>query len=164
MIEKTYPITEKLLEKGLSLSQQFFETLTQESQNLKQKTATETMTALTEQKKSIVQQLEQFTQQLTQVLATEKLPYDQNGVQQYFAIANKAGLFKENHLQQWLEISRLAKQCRQVNEQNGAGIALLMRHNQRALQILRGKPQTAAVYSADGSTQSAHTSHTLISV
>jgi len=164
MIKKTYPITEELLSKGLILSHKLFETLSQEAGNLKNKTAPETLSDLATNKKEIVSQLEQFSKQLSQLLATENLPLNQEGIKEYFQKARTSGLQVADALTQWQQITTISVKCRSLNEQNGASIDLLIRHNQRSLQILRGKSQLSATYGPDGSTKTEQFSHSLVSV
>ena len=164
MIEKTYPITEKLLSKGLPLSQKLFELLSQEAGNLKNKTAPETISDLANSKKETVSQLEQFSKQLSQILATENLSLNQEGINKYFQKAQTAGLQVTDTLAQWQKITAISKKCQSLNEQNGAGIDLLIRHNQRSLQILRGKSKLATTYGPDGSSKTEQFSHALVSV
>lgn len=64
MIEKTYPITEKLLANALKAAQSLFELLTIESDKLKQKIDPEAIANIAANKRELVAQLEQFTKQL----------------------------------------------------------------------------------------------------
>jgi len=164
MIEKTFPITEKLLTNGLRSTRKLFELLNAEFEQLKQNTDPIALSTLAANKKEVVLQLEQFSKQLGQVLATEKLAIGQDGIMSYLAKANAAGINIAESLQCWLDITNLSKQCRSLNDQNGASIDLLNRHTQRALQVLRGKSQLTSTYGPDGSTRSVLFSHTLISV
>ncbi len=164
MIDKTFPITEKLLATGLRSTEQLFQLLTCEHQQLKQKTDPSAIANLIGNKKEIVVQLEQFSKQLGQVLATEKLPNNHEGILNYLAKAEATHIDTQNAQQCWQDIEALCKKCRALNEQNGASIDLLSRHTQRCLQVLRGKSQLTATYGPDGSTRSVLFSHTLISV
>lgn len=164
MIEKTYPITEKLLNNGLKATQNLLELLNAETDKLKQKNDPDAISVTAANKRDLVAQLEQFTKQLGQVLATEQLTVEADGVRTYLTRANAAGINIGETWKCWSHITNLAKKCRTVNEQNGASIALLSRHTQRSLQILRGKSPLAATYGPDGVTRSELFSHTLISV
>ncbi|MGZ4960062.1 MAG: flagella synthesis protein FlgN [Methylomonas sp.] len=164
MIEKTFPITEKLLNNGLKATQRLLELLDSEADNLRQKVDPAALSSIAANKKEIVVQLEQFSRQLGQVLATEKLVVDHDGINSYLIKAQAAGINTEGSQNCWANITALLKKCRALNEQNGAGIDLLSRHTQRSLQILRGKSQLASTYGPDGSTRSELFSHTLISV
>lgn len=164
MIEKTFPIAEKLLSNGLKSSQKLFELLNTEYEQLKFKADPTTIASLAAHKKDMVVQLEQFSKQMGQVLATEKLVVTQEGIHSYFAKAKAAGINIADSYRCWLDITELTKTCRTLNEKNGASIDLLSRHTQRALQVLRGKSQLATTYGPDGSTRSELFSHTLISV
>ena len=128
MIEKTFPITEKLLATGLKSTQKLFELLNAESEQLKQNTDPAALSTLAANKKEVVAQLEQFSKQLAQVLATEKLLVSQEGIMSYLAKAKATGITIAQSLQYWLDIAELSKQCRSLNEQNGASIDLLSRH------------------------------------
>lgn len=164
MIEKTYQITEKLLHNGLKATQSLLELLNTESVSLKQKTDAEAISAIASHKKELVAQLEQFSKQLGQVLATEQLQLSNDGIKAYLAKAKAAGINIAESWNYWNHIVRLSQTCRSINEQNGASIALLSRHTQRSLQILRGKSPLTATYGPDGVTRSELFSHTLISV
>lgn len=164
MIEKTFPIAEKLLSNGLKLTQKLSELLNAEYEQLKVKRDPSTIASLAAHKKDVVTQLEQFSKQLGQVLATEKLLVSQDGIHNYLAKAKASGINIADSHKYWLEIATLTKTCRALNEKNGASIDLLSRHTQRTLQVLRGKSQLATTYGPDGSTRSELFSHTLISV
>lgn len=164
MIDKTFPITEKLLSNGLKSTQKLFELLQAEYEQLKTRTDPNALSDLAALKRNVVGQLEQFSKQLGQVLATEKLLVSQEGMQQYLATAKASGLNIAESQRSWQEIVTLSKNCRSLNEKNGASIDLLGRHTQRAMQILRGKPQLHTTYGPDGCTRSELFSHTLVSV
>lgn len=164
MIEKTFPITEKLLSSGLKSTQKLFDLLNHEYEQLKRKTDPGLLMATAGNKKEMVAQLEQFSKQLGQVLATEKLTISQDGIKSYFDKAQAMGIDIASGWQCWLDITELSRKCRSLNEQNGASIDLLSRHTQRSLQILRGKSQLTTTYGPDGTTRSVLFSHTLISV
>jgi flagella synthesis protein FlgN len=164
MIEKTFPITDKLLSSGLKSTQKLFELLHAEYEQLKALSDPNVLGSLAAHKKEIVVQLEQFSKQLCQVLATEKLVATQDGMQRYLATAQSNGINIADSQRCWHEIVRLSKNCQTLNEQNGASIDLLSRHTQRALQIMRGKPQLHTTYGPDGSTRSELFSRTLVSV
>lgn len=164
MIDKTYPITEKLLSNGLKSTQKLFELLQAEYEQLKARTDPNALNEIAAHKRNAVVQLEQFSKQLGQVLATEKLLVSQEGMQQYLATAKAAGLNIAESQRSWQAIVTLSKDCRSLNEKNGASIDLLGRHTQRAMQILRGKPQLHTTYGPDGCTRSELFSHTLVSV
>ena len=164
MINKTYPITEKLLENALSLSLKLLEQLTIEADNLKRNADSTAISEIAANKKETVSQLDKFSKQLTQVLATEKLPMTADGVTEYFNKAETANLNTKNSTHLWEEIIAISKQCRSLNEKNGASINLLAQHTQRSLKILKGKSQQATTYGPDGSTYNERFSQQLISV
>lgn len=164
MIEKTFPITEKLLNNGLKATQKLLELLNSEADSLRQKIDPAVLSTIAASKREVVIQLEQFSRQLGQVLATEKLAVDHEGINNYLNKAKAVGISVEGSRNCWVNITALLKKCRTLNDQNGAGIDLLNRHTQRSLQILRGKSQLASTYGPDGSTRSELFSHTLISV
>lgn len=164
MIEKTYPITEKLLLNGLAATRNLRELLEAESENLKRLNVPEAISTIASQKKDLVGQIEQFTRQLGQVLATEQLTVSNDGMDSYLAKASAVGINIAESWSCWNRIRDLSKKCRTLNDQNGAAIALLTRHTQRSLQILRGKSPLAATYGPDGVARNELFSHTLISV
>jgi flagella synthesis protein FlgN len=164
MIEKTYPITEKLIFNALQLAQQLHQELNLEADTLKKTQQAELISSIAANKKQLVAQLEQFNTQITQVLATEKLPNDHESIKEYFKRAENTGLSTAESIGNWTQLMLVCAECRSLNEQNGAGIDLLSRHTKRSLDILKGKPEFANTYGSDGSTQSDRYSRTLISV
>lgn len=164
MIEKTFPLTEKLLANGLRSAQHLFDLLGHEYEQLKAQAEPSQLALIAVDKQDAAAQFEQFSKQFGQILATEKLTACPEDIKSYFEIAQGARFNTTETRRVWSNIVDLAKACRTLNEQNGACIALLNRHTQRALQILRGKPSMATTYGPDGSTRSELFSHTLISV
>lgn len=164
MIEKTFPITEKILANGLKSVQQLFELLNRESEQLQNQADPSQLAILAADKQDAAAQFEQFSKQLGQILATEKLGVSPDDVKSYFEIARIAHFDIAETWAVWTKLVDLSKACRSLNEQNGACIELLSRHTQRALQILRGKSNLATTYGPDGSTRSELFSHTLVSV
>jgi len=165
MINKTFPIAEKLLKNALSLSIELLDILTKEAESLKNRPDANTISKLAANKREVVSQLGQFSKQLSQVLSTEKLQMTVDGVSEYFKKAESATLntFDSNNL--WEEILSITKQCSLLNEKNGASINILAQHTHRSLQILKGKPQySATTYGPDGSAYSERLSNSLISV
>jgi len=164
MINKTYPITEKLLKKGFDLSLNLLNQLTTEADSLKRNADSVTISNIAVRKKETVSQLDQFSKQMTQVLATEKLQMSPTGMSEYFEKAENLSLNTSNSTTLWKEILSISKQCRDLNERNGASINLLAQHTHRALQILKGKSRQATTYGPDGSTYNERFSQTLVSV
>jgi len=164
MIEKTFPITEKILNNGLAASQRLLTLLKAEAENLERRTDPQTLSHIALQKKEAVVQLEQFSTQISQVLATEKLLVSQDGFKNYLIKAKGVGFNIQQCWRNWRDIAKLSENCRTLNEQNGASIELLSRHTHRSLNILRGKSQLNTTYGPDGSPRSQLFSHTLVSV
>ena len=164
MIEKTWPITEKLILNALHLTEQLYQQLTREADTLKKPPHTELINNIAANKKQLVMQLEQFNMQCGQILATEKLPDNQEGIKDYFQRAEAAGLPTAESTNHWAKIQFICSECRTLNEQNGASIELLANHTKRSLHILKGKPHSSNTYGPDGSTQSDPFTHTLILV
>jgi len=164
MINKTYPITEKLLKTGLNLSSKLLNLLTTEAESLKHHSDSKVISNIAFNKKETVSQLDQFSKQMSQVLATEKLTMSPSGIEEYLQKAQAINLNTQVSTNLWQEIITISKQCKLLNEKNGASINLLAQHTQRSLQILKGKSQQATTYGRDGSTYSERLSHTLISV
>ncbi len=164
MIEKIYPITEKLIVNALQLAQQLHQELKREADALKKTQNAELINNIAASKKQLAGQLEQFNTQITQVLATEKLPNNQEGINEYFSRAETAGLLTAESIGNWSQLMLVCAECKTMNEQNGAGINLLSRHTKRSLDILKGKPEFANTYGADGSAKSDRYTRTLISV
>lgn len=164
MIEKTYPITEQLILNALHLAQQLDQELNREADALKKTQQAQLINDIAASKKQLVAQLEQFNAQLAQVMATEQLPTNQDSIREYFKRAETAGLLTTVAIENWTQLMQVCTTCRNLNEQNGATIDLLSRHTKRSLNILKGKPEFANTYGADGSPQSDRYSHRLISV
>lgn len=164
MINKTFPITEKLIQNGFSLSEKLLDLLTQETEILKNHTDALTISKIAANKKETVSQLDQFSKQLSQILSTEKLQLTSNGISDYFEKAEHANLDIVGTSKLWKEIISISNQCRSLNEKNGASINILAQHTHRSLQILKGKPQQATTYGPDGSTHNPRLSSSLISV
>jgi flagella synthesis protein FlgN len=164
MIKQTFPITEQLVLNALPVAQQLHQELNREADALKSQHQAELISSTAANKKQLVTQLEQFNTQITQVLTTEKLPNNQDGIREYFNRAEAAGLSTAHLVNNWTQLMIVCAECRNLNEQNGAGIDLLSRHTKRSLDILKGKPEFASTYGSDGSAQSDRYSRTLISV
>jgi flagella synthesis protein FlgN len=164
MIEKTFPLAEKLLSNGRKSAEYLFDLLTREYEQLKLQADPSLLATIAADKQAAATQLEQFSKQFSQILATEQLTVSQEGVKSYFEKAKTARFNVTETWQSWTDITALSKVCRSLNEQNGACIELLNRHTARALQILRGRSNFATTYGPDGSTRSELFSHTLISV
>jgi flagella synthesis protein FlgN len=163
MIEKTWPITEKLILNALHLTGRLYQQLIQEADTLKKPLHTE-LNNIAANKKQLVCQLEQFNVQCGQILATEKLLNNQEGIKVYFQRAQAAGLPTAELINNWAQIQFICSECRTLNEQNGAGIELLAYHAKRSLHILKGKPHSSNTYGPDGAAQSDPFTHTLILV
>lgn len=164
MINKTYPIAEKLLKNGLNLSSKLLLLLTTEAESLRHHADSNTISSIALNKKDTVSQLDQFSKQMTQVLATEKLQLSPTGIEEYFKKAETVNLNTSKSTSLWQEIIAISKQCKLLNEKNGASINLLAQHTQRSLQIIKGKSQQTTTYGRDGSTYSERLPRTLISV
>ncbi len=164
MINKTHPITEKLLTNGLDLSQKLLNLLTSEAESLRHHADSKTISDIASSKKETVSQLDQFSRQMTQVLATEKLEMSPSGIDEYFKKAETVNLNTSRSTSLWQEIISVSKQCKLLNEKNGASINLLAQHTHRSLQLIKGKSQQATTYGRDGSTYSDRLSNTLVSV
>ena len=165
MIDKTFPLAEKLTSNGLSLVKQLEQLLNQESACLtKGGQQIEQLNTITTQKQPLNAQINQFSRQMTQILAAESLPNNQQGMLQYLENAKLMGLMTEQLSHNWTETTQTAARCRERNEENGASIDILRKHTLRSLQILKGPSQNTVTYGKDGSTQSSKYSRTLISV
>lgn len=164
MINKTHPITEKLLEKGVKLNLILLDLLTTEADSLNRLTNPAILSNIANKKKEAVSQLNVFAKQLSQVLSTEKLEMTPAGVADYFNKAKNVNLDTTKSTSYWQDILSIATQCRSLNESNGASINLLMQHSQRSLHILQGKSQQPTTYGSNGAAQRELFSHTLISV
>jgi flagella synthesis protein FlgN len=150
MIEKTFPITEKLIFDALQLTQELYQQLDLEADALKKTHNSESIIKIAANKKQLVAKLELFNSQLGQVLATETLSNSQQGLTDYFNRAKAANFSTEEAIKNWTSIRAISTSSKVLNEQNGAGLDLLARHTKRSLQILKGKAQFANTYGPDG--------------
>ena len=164
MIEKTWPITEKLIINALDLTEQLYQQLILEAETLQKPLHTELLNTIAANKKQLVMQLEQFNMQCSQILATEQLPNNQAGINDYFQRAEMAGFPAAEAVSHWGKIQSICSECRTLNEQNGASIELLAYHTKRSLHILKGKPHNSNTYGPDGATQNDPFTHSLILV
>ena len=162
MIEKTFPLVEKLIVDALTNAGQLLEQLNQEADALKTIQQTESIDRIAANKKLLVSKLEQFNVDLGRILASENLPGNQQGIDEYFIRAAAANLCTEPSASHWQSIRTLCAASKVLNEQNGASIDLLNRHTKRSLQILKGKPQHTSTYGPDGITQSDSYARTLV--
>lgn len=164
MIDKSFPIVEQLIQNGLHLTQTFHQLLSLEAEYLKDTKDIDAFNELIAKKNELIPQLDQFSEQLGKSLKAEKLSVNREGIQQYFSKAKSTGLNTEEAENTWVALAKLSEQCQQLNEQNGAGIALLAQHAQRTLNILKGKPQFANTYGPDGTSNYDSSSNPIASV
>jgi flagellar biosynthesis protein FlgN len=162
MIDKTYPFTEKLIADALILAEQLYQELNQEADALKKLQHPDLIGSIATNKKQLVTDLEQFNIQLGKILATENLPCDQQGLENYFQRAEAANLTTAISIINWQSIQSICAKSKILNERNGASLELLARHTKRSLQILKGKPQFTSTYGPDGITKSDSYARTLV--
>jgi flagellar biosynthesis protein FlgN len=161
MVEKTWPIAEKLIFNTLDLTRKLHRQFVQEADMLKDLPQPELLDAITVKKRELLGQLEQFNQQCGQILATEKLPNNRDGFNLYFQRAEAEGMPTTETVKNWSQIQSICAECKVLNEQNGASVDLLALHTKRSLDILKGKPLSSNTYGRDGITKSDPVSHTL---
>jgi flagella synthesis protein FlgN len=164
MINKTFPIAERLAVNGLALISQLQQLLVDEAALLKNGAQLAPLNVIVEKKQPLINQINQFSRQMAQVLTTETLPNDQNGMLQYLEKAKATGLTTDAMRQTWADIIQLSHSCKHLNEQNGASIDILRRHTQRSLHILKGNTHMPNTYGKDGAAKSERHSRELISV
>jgi flagella synthesis protein FlgN len=164
MIKKTYPITEQLITNALQLANELYTELNHEADSLKKTQNTDLINEIAANKKQLVAQFELFNSQLAQVLETERLSNNQESMMEYFNRGKTAGISIAQTVDNWTLLMQVCAKCKILNEQNGASIELLSRHTKRSLDTLKGKPEFANTYGADGSAQSDKYTHRLISV
>jgi len=163
MIDKTHAITLQLVETALSNTKLLFQLLTKESTLLSSKAAAHKFDVLTTQKNEVIALLTTFTKQVDQILASEKLSKEE-GMDAYFAIAKKAGIDTSLSHNNWNQLLIASKQCRDLNEQNGACFHILNKHSLRVLDVLKGKDPSITTYGKNGHTSGGNSSTTTISV
>ena len=151
MIEKTFPITEKLIFDALQYTQELYQQLDLEADALKQTHNSDAIAKIAANKKQLVAKLDLFNSQLSQILATETLPNSQQGLTDYFNRAHAANFSTEDAIKNWASVRTISANSQALNEQNGASLDLLARHTKRSLQVLKGKSQFTNTYGPDGS-------------
>jgi flagella synthesis protein FlgN len=161
MMENTWAIAEKLILNILLLTQQLNQQLTQESEILRSAPQPKDLDLTTTNKKQLVSRLEELNQQVSQILAVEKLPNNQGGIDQFFQNATLAGLPTIGTVNNWQQIQAICAECKALNEQNGASIELLSNHAKRSLDILKGNTRGANTYGRDGVSKSDPLAHSL---
>lgn len=161
MMENTWVIAEKLVLNILLLAQQLNQLLTQEAEFLKSAPYPSSLDNCTANKKQLVGRLEELNQQVSQILAVEKLPNNQDGINEYFRRVALAGLQADETVGNWKQIQLICAECKMLNEQNGASIDLLSNHAKRSLDILKGKTRGANTYGRDGTSKSDPLTHSL---
>jgi len=84
-----------------------------------------------------------------QVLATQGLPPDMEGIDGWLA---RHGSTPEggNIARIWRELLETAATARRINQENGALIEVKLHHNQKALQILQAAADQMRVYGPSG--------------
>jgi len=164
LIEKTFPIALTVLDNGLKHAQHLWQLLQHEADLLLEAQRADQLKALAEQKQRCVESLTQVSKQIAQILASEQLPHDAQGIADYFDRAASCGLPARQGTQKWQTLAELSKNCRDLNEKNGVRIEMLTRYAQRRLQLLKGRTETSITYGRDGITRSAAASHTLVTV
>lgn len=85
----------------------------------------------------------------------ERLPR-QSGVKEEAIQTLLAELELDQHTEAqaaWAQIRHLTAQCRQLNEANGATIALLQEYNRQSLALIFGRRRQRLSYGADGQVQ-----------
>jgi len=163
MIDKTHAITLQLVETALDNSKQLLQLLTKEATLLKTKKHADKLNALTERKNEIIALLTTFSKQVEQILASEKLSKEE-GMDAYFTIAKKAGIDTSISHSNWQQLVKISKDCRTINEQNGACLHILNKHSLRVLDLLKGKDPAITTYGKNGHAKSSNSSTTTISV
>lgn len=164
MTEDSFPLSEEFLNQGLNHCQKLFQLLSEESGDLHQGKALDSLDTLTKQKQHIIAELEQFTRQFAQVMANQHLTIQADDVEQFFAQARNDGLDVRSQHVLWQKINQFAKRCQELNERNGAAIELLLRYNQRAIKVLQGSARPSTLYGPDGAAFSEQISQTNFTV
>lgn len=165
MDAKYFPALEKLITQTLQLATQLQQQLQREADVLKQFNQPEALMEIAVQKRQLVSNIENNYQMLGQFLTQQQLPNNQNGLLTCLRRAETHGMAIAVSLENWQQLINIASACQALNEQNGAAIELLSRQTLRALDILKGKPQTAETYGPGGAARSiSSTTRTLASV
>lgn len=164
LLDKTFPVFEQILGAILQLLEQLQSQLMQETDALANTNNADVINIIAANKKQLVQQLELFNTQLGQILSTESLPNNQDGISEYFRRAENHGMETEQVIADWNRAQLLCRACKQLNDQNGASILLLSRHNSRCLQLIKGNNLQTSTYGPKGQSQNELRSRPLISV
>jgi len=160
---QTHPIALQLIDKAIGNVAQLHQLLTQESDLFKTKKSYQKLENITAQKNEVIQKLTTFSRQVEQILMSEGVEKD-GGMEEYFSIAQTAGLDTSISLSQWKKFTQLTEQCRSLNESNGACLYILNKHCTRILDVLKGKNSSLSTYTKNGHTNSNTFSTPIISV
>ena len=136
-----------LLQQERELSRQLLAVLHKEHEQLRTR-AFAALEQSAQRKQELLTHLQQCDRQRCQLLATEGLTPDSDGMEDW-ANRSEAGATLR---QTWLELQQTATRCRDDNRRNGRLTALSQRLLRQLMLICRGtSPPAQETYSADGS-------------
>lgn len=161
MTKDSWPIAEQLIASMLDQAEQLRLQLNQEAEILKSGAQPHLMDQCTAAKKILAVQLDQLNRQFSQLLVSQKLPDNQDGVNAYLRQAEVLGFPTGDATSQWEKVRQVCAECKDLNEHNGACIDLLSLHAKRSLDILKGKTGNSNTYGKDGISKSDALTHTL---
>lgn len=145
-----------LLDREIEEAGTLLAALRDEHEALQQHT-TSVIDAALESKTQRLEQFERSENERRQLLASLRVPDNREAVGSYLAQQNEHA---DALTQRWSRLLGVADECRRQNELNGSLVEIQRRHVQRALDILRGAPETAT-YGPTGATERRDGSHTL---
>ncbi len=163
MTEKDSQNFKGLLQSILNLNQQLNQSLLEESLVLKQSLSAEALDTIASQKTLLVVKLDQSTKALTRLIPEASISnIGLDIIRHIESLAiNKA--IQDELKTCWLSVEQIMSNNQGLNEQNGATIELLSRHQRRRLQILSGQTPTTQTYGPDGSSRYGLSSKSLAS-
>lgn len=163
MTERSSQVLKNLLESIFNLNQRLNQSLLEESLVLKQSLSAETLNTIAAQKTHLVTELNQKTTVLTNLIGSSSMSKIGIDIKAYIKGLTISNSVKNELASAWLSIEDSLTSNQSLNEQNGATLELLSRHQRRRLQILSGQNPTTQTYGPDGVTHYGQSSKALAS-
>lgn len=139
------PALGRIVEEEAAALNGFIDLLERESQILKDGD-TEALPALAEEKNRILRDLSALADRRNALLAEMRLAPDKAGMEAWLAGFKEAAPARRH----WQQLLERTVRAREINRLNGALITARLQHNQKALQVLLGAADQAALYGPDG--------------
>ena len=104
---------------------------------------------LVKEKTSLAARLGEFAEQRNRLLATAALPANKQGMESWLSQLAPTDPARKT----WASLVDLTAEAQALNESNGKLIAMLLQHNQQALNVLLAAANQASLYGPDGQTK-----------